>query len=145
MTPSFPISTDNIYKFACLFGLALIIVSIFSFVSTYTASLDRKVKYMEIIIPLEAKTQRNKAEDDLLLLNKKLVEVAKSNEGAANAAISAVLSIGLILSAFGAYQWHVKIQLRDDQLAHLQMEKLAAEIAKIRREIALSGSEELVP
>lgn len=138
MTPSLPIPTDNIYKFACLFGLALIIVSIFSFVSTYTASLDRKVKYMEVIIPLEAKAERGKAEDELLTLNKKLIEVAQSNEKAATDAISAVLGVGIALSVFGAHKWHVKIQLRDDRLAQLQIEKLEVEISKLRAEIQSS-------
>jgi hypothetical protein len=77
MTPSVPIPTDNIYKFTCLFGLALIVVSIFSFASMYTSFLDRKVKYMEIIIPLEAKEQRSKADDDLLELNRKLIDIAR--------------------------------------------------------------------
>jgi len=71
MTPSLPIPTDNIYKFACLFGLALIMASIFSYVSIYSSSLDRKVKHMEVIIPLEANSQRSKADNDLIELNKR--------------------------------------------------------------------------
>lgn len=144
MTPSLPIATDNIYKFTCLFGLALIIVSIFSFVSTYTAFLDRKVKYMEVIIPLEAKVQRNKADDDLLELNKKLLEIAQSNEKAANTGVSAILGIGITLSALGVFLWYVKIQLRDDKLAQLQIEKLEAEVSKLRAEIAPTSAKESV-
>lgn len=135
MTPTFPIATDNIYKFTCLFGLALIIVSILSFVSMYTAALDRKVKYMEVIIPLEAKATRSKAEEDLLEMNKKLLDVTKSNEKSANFGVSVILGFGIALSVLGALRWYGKIQLRDDKLAQLQIEKLEAEISKLRAEV----------
>lgn len=77
MNPSLPIPTDNIYKFGCIFGLALIIVSAFSYVTMYTTTLDRKVRYSEVIIPLEGKSPRSKVEDDILVMNKKLLDVAR--------------------------------------------------------------------
>lgn len=131
MQPSVPIPTDNIYKFACLFGLALIVSAIFSFVASYSSSLDRKVRYMEIVIPLEAKTEKSKTEEDLLAMNRKLISVTKENEQAATVAISAVLVAGLLLSLYGATRWHQIVQKRDDQLAELQLRKLAAEVARL--------------
>lgn len=136
MTPSLAVPTDNIYKFACLFGLALIVVSIISFVSIYTSSLDRKIRYAEIVIRVEAEPQRSKADDDLLTLNKTLLSVTKENERLASSVIAVVLSIGVLLSAFGAHRWHNKVQQRDDKLAQLQLEKLEAEIAKLKLEAA---------
>ena len=131
MQPNVPIPTDNIYKFACLFGLALIVSAIFSFVASYSSSLDRKVRYMEIVIPLEAKTEKSKTEEDLLAMNRKLISVTKENEQAATVAISAVLVAGLLLSLYGATKWHQIVQKRDDQLAELQLRKLAAEVARL--------------
>lgn len=131
MQPSVPIPTDNIYKFACLFGLTLIVSAIFSFVASYSSSLDRKVRYMEIVIPLEAKTEKSKTEEDLLAMNRKLISVTKENEQAATVAISAVLVAGLLLSLYGATKWHQIVQKRDDQLAELQLRKLAAEVARL--------------
>jgi hypothetical protein len=131
MTPSLPVATDNIYKFACLFGLALIVSSIFAFVSTYTSSLDRKIRYSETIIPLEAKAQRTKTEEDLLAMNRQLMQVTKSNEKFAASLIGVVLSLGVVLSAYGATQWHKVVQRRDDKLAELQVRKLEAEVAKL--------------
>ena len=131
MQPSVPIPTDNIYKFACLFGLALIVSAIFSFVASYSSSLDRKVRYMEIVISLEAKTEKSKTEEDLLAMNRKLISVTKENEQAATVAISAVLVAGLLLSLYGATKWHQIVQKRDDQLAELQLRKLAAEVARL--------------
>jgi uncharacterized membrane protein YidH (DUF202 family) len=139
MTPSLPIPTDNIYKFACLFGLALIVVSIFSYVSTYSSALDRKVKYMEVIIPLEAQAERSKVDDNRLELNQKLLDVTKENERAAKIGIEIILGIGTALSIFGAYNWYEKIHKRDDKLAQLQIEKLEAEVVKLRNELTNSN------
>lgn len=134
MIPNLPIATDNIYKFACLFGLALIIASILSFVSVYSSTLDRKVQLSEAIIPLEAKEALTKAEQETLALNRKLIEVAKGNERIAHIAIGSTLAVGLMLSIYGAHRWRRKIQARDDLLARLQIEKLRAEIAKLALE-----------
>jgi len=131
MSPSIPIPTDNIYKFACLFGLALIVSSIFAFVSSYTSALDRKVKYLEVIISLEAKEQRSKVEEDTLSLTKRLVEVSNSNQSFANSFVGVVLSLGIAMSGFGAFRWYAKIQPRDDKLADLQIAKLQAEVARL--------------
>ena len=138
MTPSLQIATDNVYKFLCLFGLALIVVSIVSLVSTYTASLDRKIKYREVIISLEANSQRNKADEERLEMNKKLMEISKSNENFANGVLAFVLVLGAIFSLIGFWLWYERIQIRDDKLAQLQLEKLQAEIAKLRADVASS-------
>ncbi len=80
MAPSLPFPTDNIYKFACLFGLALIIASILAFASTYSAALDRKVKLAEVTLALESKDVKSKADEALIKLNTRLIDVEKSNE-----------------------------------------------------------------
>lgn len=134
MLPSLPTPTDNIYKFSCLFGLALIVSAIFSFVTSYGSSLDRKIKYSEMAIVLEAKQGRTKAEDELLAMHKKLIEVTQENEKTANFAIGAVMVIGLGLSLFGAAKWHQVIQARDDQMAQLQLRKLQAEVDRLEAE-----------
>lgn len=135
MTPSgLSIPTDNIYKFYCLFGLALIISGLFAFVSTYTSTLDRNVKYSEVIIPLEAKEHRTKTDDDMLALNRRLIEVSQSNQKAASYAIGIVSGVGLLLSLYGVKKWHNEIQPRDNRLVELQMEKLQFEVARLRSE-----------
>ena len=145
MTPNIAPPTDNIYKFACLFGLALVVSSIFAFVSIYSSSLERKVKYSEVVIPLEAKAQRSKMEESMLSMNKKLIEVTRSNEQFANALIGVVLLIGAALSWHGASNWHKKIQARDDMHAMLLLEKLRAEIDKLKLEKRALESKEKHP
>lgn len=134
MNPSLAIPTDNIFKFCCLFGLALIITSVIAFVSTYNFSLANKVRYAETIILLEAKSPRGKADDDVLKLNKKLLSVTNDNANAANIVIGLLCGVGLALSGTGAASWYKQIQQRDDELVELQMEKLRLEISNLRTE-----------
>jgi hypothetical protein len=135
MQSSIPIPTDNIYKFSCLFGLALIVSGVFSFVTSYNSSLDRKVKYMEAIIPLEAKPERTKVEEDFLIMNHQLIALTKDNEKTNIAAISILLAAGLLLSTYGAVKWKNIVQKRDDQLAELQLRKLSAEVEKLESQV----------
>lgn len=132
MQPSLPIPTDNIYKFCCLFGLTLIVVTVFSFSSVYTASLDRAVSYAEIVIPLEAKESRTKAEDETLNLNKKLIDVTTANKKFALNALVVLCGVGFFISGIGGFCWYDKIQRRDDKLAELQLRKLELEVAKLQ-------------
>lgn len=134
MFPNLSIATDNIYKFACLFGLALILASIFSFISIYNFTLDKKIALSETIIAIEAKMERTKIEADKLELSKKLLEVSNSNQEFANIVIGVVCGIGLGLSLIGAWDWKHKIQTRDDLLAELQIEKLRTEINVLKRQ-----------
>lgn len=134
MTPTVPVPTDNIYKFSCLFGLALIVSGIFALVSTYTASLDKKIKYSEVLIALEAQTQKTKVDKDRIEMNRKLIALTKVNEKVANKWIGSAIGIGLFLSLYGAFRWYTVIHPRDNRLAALQIEKLEAEIEKIRAE-----------
>ena len=137
MTPSLPLPTDNVYKFVCLFGLTLIVVAIFSFVSNYASSLDRKIKFYVVVIPLEAKANRTKSEEALLTLNKRLIEITKSNEKMAATVVGIVIAVGVALSVVGAKNWYSKIQTKDDKLAQLQLEKVELEVANLRHEAEL--------
>ena len=135
MQPNIPLPTDNIHKFACLFGLVLIVSCIFSFVSLYSSSLDRKVKYSEVILALKAKDQLTKAEQGTLEMNQQLIKVTKSNEDFAGWALAVFLVTGIALSISGAKKWHDVQQRRDDQVSELQLRKLTAEVAKLEAEV----------
>lgn len=134
MQPSLPLPTDNIYKFSCLFSLVLIVSSLFSFVASYGSALEQKIKYSEVVISLEEKAQRTRGEDELLAMNKRLIEVTRANELTANYVIFAAFIAGLGLSDYGAWKWHQHIQPRDDQLTELQLRKLSAELAKLEKD-----------
>ena len=40
MNTTLPTATDNVYKFACVFGLALIVTAVLSITSAYNYLLD---------------------------------------------------------------------------------------------------------
>ena len=131
MTPSLPVPTDNIYKFACFFGLVLIVSGIFSFVAVYSNSLASKVKYMEAIIGLESTATREKADEERFNLNQTLLEITSKNEETAQRAISVVLAAGILLAGYGAWKWKTIVQPKDDRIAQLQVEKLELEVARL--------------
>ncbi len=135
MNPSFAIPTDNIFKFVCLFGLALIVVSVFAFVATYNFTLENKARYSETIILLESKSPRTKADEDILELNRKLLSVTSENGDISNKAIGLLCGAGISISFLGAISWYRRVQLRDDKLIEMQMEKLHLEVAKLKSEI----------
>lgn len=134
MQPSLSVPTDNIYKFSCLFGLVLIVSGLIAAVTTYTTSLDRKVAYAETVIMLESKSDRTKSEEETLSLKKRLIDVTKENEHYISSCLGVVVGFGMCLSGFGAFRWYKIIQRRDDLLAELQIQKLRAEIAKLKSE-----------
>jgi len=111
--------------------------SVLTFVSIYSSALDNKVRLSEAIIPLEAKKELTKIEKDTLEINKKVIEVAKSNEWLAHRVIGGIFFIGLLLSIYGAQRWRTRIQVRDDLLATLQIKKLRTEISKLQLETDL--------
>lgn len=136
MNPSsLSIPTDNIYKFGCIFGLALIISSVISFVSVYTASLEKKVAYSEIIIKLKVKSYRTTPEKEILTLNERLLEITKNNEDFANKVFGVLAGLGVSLSFSAFSQWYRVIQKRDDRVADLQLEKLELEIRQVKAEL----------
>lgn len=132
MNPSLPIPTDNIYKFACLFGLALIVASIFSFAAVYSSSLERKMQYFQSAVVLETKIEKSKEDGELLKLNNRMIEVTKENERTVANLVGLVVGFGIFISIWGAYKWLTLIQVRDDRLANLQLEKLQAEVDALK-------------
>lgn len=134
MTPTISVPTDNIYKFMCLFGLAIIIASIACYVSIYINTLDKKIYFYEKIKQLEYIENRTKAEEDNLSLYTKLVEVATDNESTSKYLIGTMLGLGLLLSINGFYKWFSITQKRDDKISDLQLEKLELEVYRLQVE-----------
>ena len=111
MFPNLSIATDNIYKFACLFGLAIILASIFSTVSVYNYTLDRQIALSETIISIEAKKERTKTEIDKLELSKQLLKISNTNQKISSRIIGVVLGLGIVFSIYGAWNWKKEFKL----------------------------------
>ena len=111
MFPNLSIATDNIYKFACLFGLAIILASIFSTVSVYNYTLDRQIALSETIISIEAKKERTKTEIDKLELSKQLLKISSTNQKVSSRIIGVALGLGIVFSIYGAWNWKKEFKL----------------------------------
>lgn len=142
MTPSLSVPTDNIYKFASLFGLALIVVAAISYMSAYTAALNSNVQYAQAVIAIESKEERTKLEERMLEFNNRLIEVSVSNRSMVTNVMAVVFAIGCFASAWGFTGWVKKIQARDDEVANLQLRKLRAEVEAIEAKRSPSGGAE---
>jgi len=134
MNPSVSVPTDNIYKFMCLFGLAIIVVSIFSFASVYSNNLDKKIFYYEKLNNLEKIESKSKLEEDSYKMYTSLVEITNKNEKYFNKFIGIVMGFGCVLSVIGFYKWFSITQKRDDKIADLQMQKIEIELYKLKIE-----------
>lgn len=135
---------DNVYRFAGLCGVVLVVAALFAFVAAHTSALDRETRFVEAIVPLEAKAPRSKAEEELLDVNRRLLERARANGRGALIVAGAVGGLGLLLAAYGWVQWRRLVQPRSDRLVVLQLEKLQFELAALRAEHAAPPDERLL-
>lgn len=125
MQPSIPVPTDNLYKFAALFGLVLIVASIVSVVSTYNSAYDELVEIASSYIALEGKSDATTKQMKQLM--DKRIEVIDSNREFYVFILSIPIVIGGALSVWGFQRW-ARIQPLHDELIELQ-------VAKVRKEV----------
>lgn len=133
--------TDNLYKFTCLFGLALIVSAVVSFVALYTSSLDTKLKYNEVIVEIHAipEAQRTPIQVARLASKKELMKLTMDNEDQTRSMLAVLLGAGIMLSAAGASVWYQRVQKQDDQMGAAQLRKVRAEAELLERQV-LAGA-----
>jgi hypothetical protein len=135
MTPSMPIATDNIYKLAALFGVAVLIAAILSIGYTYG-------KYFESVYVDLTELEMLKAKDTLSSdesIKKKNLEI-KLNTDQANKKFIINFLLGCIggsiaLSAIGGSFWLARVQPKQDKLLNLQIEKMRREIQVLDKQL----------
>jgi len=118
-----PIPTDNIYKFYALFGLTLLITSMFSSIYFNEKTNDLVYKYAIELDSIEKTRTQQNFEVFEKLLNKKIT-VAVSNRKTANYILGVTCGIGIWLALYGFGKWHKEIQPLHDELLKLQVAKL---------------------
>lgn len=127
MESKIPLPTDNIYKFYALFGLMLLITSIFGviFVSASTnEKLYELVKEHELI-PEE---QKEKGKSTLAVVIKQRIDIQLKNKVFFLFSLGATSGVSIILMWYGFRQWHTKIQPKQDELFELQLSRLRKEL-----------------
>lgn len=127
---SLPIPTDNLYKFACLFGLTLIVVAVFGMISINNAEVERVVRMIESTHSAAMKQDRVAAEGAVALFEN-VSNATRIPYAIATLALTFTLALGCSISVVGAIFWKQKVQKRDDLMAELQLKKLEAEVAQL--------------
>ncbi len=130
MESKIPLPTDNIYKFYALFGLLLLITSIFG---TVIVSTSTNEKLYELVKEYESipKAEEGKKESALGKVIEKRIEVQIGNKNFYNRGLGALLGVSIFLMFYGFRQWHTKIQPKQDEYFNLQIQKLRAELEKL--------------
>jgi hypothetical protein len=135
---------DNVYRFACACGLALVVAALLGFVFAHTAALERRASFVDAVVSLEAKEPRTKAEEELLEVNRRLLQVTSSDDAVVRAVLGVAAGAGLLLVLYGWVQWQRLVRPRDERFAALQMEKLQLELSMLRAEHAERPDERLL-
>ena len=135
MRSSVPVPTDNIYKFYSLFGLLIMLSSIFAFVSVYNKYTDRAFdRYVELEV-LNSLKQLDPKQIATKAALEKQREIDKDNKKFFQIILGYFMGISIVLMSIGFYRWHSKIQPRQDQLLDRQISKLDLEIKLLQKQI----------
>jgi hypothetical protein len=133
---SVPLPTDNIYKFTCLLGVAIILAGLAATYGVYNEALSVKARLISEISQLQSEAASSPRHHDELALKNKLLDVTKNNEQMYVWIIGGAMALGVVLIAFGATRWYRIVQVRDDRIAELQLRKLELEVAAMEVGIA---------
>lgn len=134
MFPNIPVPTDNIYKFYAISGVVLALLSIVSLVYVYSAMLrEGDINFVELItLELDAGNNADNVKNTQLEFKKKFFEIKFKNLSAAKTLLLSTSVLGMSVAAYGFVCWHSRVQVRDNDIAELQREKLKCEIEKIK-------------
>lgn len=124
MQPNIPLPTDNLYKFTALFGLVLVVSSIFGIVLTGRSANNQifdAAKEYALVDPELSPAKKAYAE----ALVKKAA-IASEDRDVLTKALAMPLTVGVLLSFWGFTRWR-KIQPLHDELLRLQVEKARKE------------------
>jgi hypothetical protein len=123
-----PLPTDNIFKFYALFGLLLTIFAVGSVLyvnkSTNDLAFEIAVEYETLKVdPVRSVSQEARFQ----MLERKL-EIAVKNKGTFMLCLSAMMTFGILMMAYGFWKWHTEIQPIQDEIARLSFKKLKQEV-----------------
>ena len=136
MQSRIPLPTDNIYKFYALFGLLVMLTTAIMF---FIRHEDYNKAAFNRYIPLETLKQKNKLTSDEkleLFLLEQQSKIAKSDQSFEfGIYFLCFIIVGAGMTIYGFYNWHNKIQPRQDELLDLQIRKLKSEIKALDKSL----------
>ncbi|WP_251359117.1 hypothetical protein [Kangiella sp. TOML190] len=110
------IPTDNIYKFYAIFGLAIIITCVISFLNIYNSYNEKAYERfieLKVLEAIDEINPRQAAEKQLYEIQNK---VEKENKDFYMKCIGFLMGLGLFMMLYGFYYWETKVQPRLDKL-----------------------------
>lgn len=119
--------TDNIFKFYALFGLMLIITSAFAFVNLINDTSSKNHELAIKVMEIEAKSNKSELENVLVDFYKQQGNTAVKNLDYYLKWVTYSMLIGIVLSIYGTFVWHFKVQRVDDEIRELQKELLRSQ------------------
>jgi len=125
-----PLPTDNIYKFYALLGLLILLTTAIMF---FIRNEHYNTVAFERYIPMEIlKAKKNSLNEDEkleLFVYEQKAELDKANkEFEFFIYVMCFIFLGVGFTAYGFYQWHSKIQPKQDRLLDLQIQKLENDV-----------------
>lgn len=115
------VPTDNMYKFAAIFGLVMVIASFWGVITQ--ASLTNDIVFVSApeIASLEANQSPTPSEKAKLDVLKKRKEAAIEDRKGIDDLCSKMAGLGTAVSLVGFFFWYWKIQRHQDRLLSLQV------------------------
>lgn len=124
MLSKIPLPTDNIYKFYALFGLLILLTTGVMFFIRHT---EYNNMAFERYIPIEVLKAKDILSADeirkLYILQQQQLISTSDKDFELGTYLFLFFSFGIFFTTYGFYQWHTKIQPRQDKLLDLQLRK----------------------
>jgi hypothetical protein len=134
MQSKVPLPTDNIYKFYALFGLLLLITSMYFFMTAYNDHRARQHVRLIELSKLESKETLNNEQKPFQTLLKAQEKIDDLNKD------FYIKCISIFFIGVGFAMWQFVVQPRQDKLAQLTTEKLELELKILKKQSQKSVS-----
>lgn len=141
MESKIPLPTDNIYKFAALFSLVIVIVSFCSIIYSNSTSNAIVFEHWVEVETLQAQEKLSVEQSSRLKALEKKIEVAVSDKQLFIKLASVFLGLGICGVFFGFGYWHKRIQPLSDQMAATQLELARLQLLLLKTDLKAKGVE----
>ena len=141
MESKIPLPTDNIYKFAALFSLLLLIFSLGAVIYATSSANAVIFEHWGEVETLKAQEKRTVEQASRLKALERKIEVTLEDKKAFNKISSFLGALGFAGMILGFGYWHRRIQPLADQMALTQLEMARLQLLLLSAEVKAKGLE----
>jgi hypothetical protein len=139
MESKIPLPTDNIYKFAALFSLVIVIVSFCSIIYSNSTANAIVFEHWVEVETLQAQEKLSVEQASRLKALERKIEVAVSDKKTFTQLASVFLGLGIFGVFLGFGYWHKRIQPLADQMAVAQLELSRLQLLMLKTDLKAKG------